>query len=139
MLTLKNSSSSQFPPGGYPFIDPKTGMKFNGWEGSPQMIAVKVAEHRRGNPTFYPDGAGQDTNGIIQEIFAQKMKSMPWLFVGQPDQGPQPYPSEPASQAVTILGDKCGCGSTEYEPIYCPTCSGKRITGYKCKSCGRQK
>ncbi len=136
-LILKNSTSSQFPPGGYPFTDPKTGRKFNGWEGTPQMIAVKVAEHRRANPSLYPDGAGQDINGIIQEIFAQKFKVMPWLFRGQPDQGPGAYPSQPATEPVTIRGEKCSCGATEFTPEYCKTCSGSRVVGMKCKSCGK--
>lgn len=137
-LTLKNATASQFPAGGWPFEDPLTKRKFNGWEGSPQMIAVKVAEHRRGNPTFYPDGKGQDVGGIIQEIFAQKVKVAPWLFTGHPDRDVA-YPSQPKGSPVTIRGEKCSCGATEFEPVYCPTCSGRRITGYKCRSCGKSK
>ena len=138
-LRLKNASASQFPPGGWPFTDPKTGRKFNGWEGTPQMIAVKVVEHRRANPSLYPDGAGQDVNAIIQEIFAQKVKAMPWLFTGFPDQGPGAYPSQPAPASVSIRGEKCSCGATEFKPVYCPTCSGRRIIGYTCASCGKSK
>ncbi len=137
-LRLKNSTSSQFPPDGYPFVDAKTGMKFNGWEGNPQSQAVRIAAHRAANPRHYPDGAGQDVNGIIQELFEQKAKKMPWIFVGFADQHPaQPYPNNTAT--VIVNGEKCSCGNTQFTPIYCATCSGKRITGYKCASCGKQK
>lgn len=134
-LQLKNATASQFPQGGWGFTDPKTNRKFNGWEGTPQMIAVKVAEHRRANPSIYPNGEGQDLNGIIQQIYEQKMKTAPWLFVGQPDKDP----AQPQTQAatVTIVGQKCSCGATEFKPVYCATCSGRRITGYTCASCGK--
>jgi hypothetical protein len=133
-LQLKNATASQFPPSGWPFSDPKTGMKFNGWEGTPQMQAVKIAAHRRANPKFYPDGAGQDSNAIIQELYQQKFSSAPWLFVGQPDKDP----AQGQSQGATIIiGEKCSCGSTEWIPEYCKTCSGRRVIGRKCASCGR--
>lgn len=137
-LRLKNATASQFPRDGWPFEDPITKRKFNGWEGSPKMIAEKVAEHRRGNPKLYPNGAGQNINEIVQEIFAQKVKVMPWLFQGYEDKLPV-YPSQQPAKPVTIKGDKCSCGATEFEAIYCPTCSGRRVTGYKCKSCGKAK
>lgn len=137
-LRLKNATASQFPQGGWPFEDPLTKRKFNGWEGTPQMIAVKVAEHRRANPQLYPDGKGQDLNSIVQEIYAQKVRVMPWLFTGYPDKNPA-YPSQPAAKAVVIKGEKCTCGATEFKPVYCPTCSGRRITGYVCASCGKAK
>ncbi len=137
-LVLKNATASQFPPQGWPFTDPRTGMKFNGWEGSPPMQAVKIAAHRRANPHKWPDGEGQDTNGIVQELYAQKFASMPWLFVGQPDKDPTYRPNREAT-SVTISGEKCSCGATEFKPVYCKTCSGKRITGYTCASCGKEK
>ncbi len=135
-LRLKNATASQFPQGGWPFTDPRTGMKFNGWEGSPMMQAVKIAAHRGANPSKWPDGTGQDLNSIVQELYAQKFSVMPWLFLGQPDKDPS-YPSNPAT--VLVNGEKCSCGNTQFTPIYCATCSGKRITGYKCSGCGKQK
>lgn len=140
-LRLKNSTSSQFPPDGYPFVDAKTGMKFNGWEGNPQSQAVRIAAHRAANPRHYPDGAGQDVNGIIQELFEQKSKKMPWLFVGFPDQHPaQPYPSAQSSPSQVANTDQaCECGCKEVVLTYCPTCSGRRVTSSKCKSCGKDR
>ncbi len=135
-LKLKNASASQFPPEGWPFTDPKTGMRFNGWEGTPQMIAVKIQAHRAANPKFYPDGAGQDANAIIQEIFMQKVQRMPWLFSGYPDKDPS-YPSQPVARETIVKGAACSCGCTEFIAEYCKTCSGARIVGRKCKSCGK--
>jgi hypothetical protein len=137
---LKSSSSSQFPPnGGWGFIDPRTGMRFNGWEGDQFAIARKVIEHRRANPKVWPQDEVGDQNSVVQEIFKQKHATTPWLFRGEPDQNSGAYPSATQTQEQTILGEKCTCGSVEYEPVYCKTCSGKRIVGTKCKSCGRSK
>lgn len=137
-LSLKNPGASQFPPSGWPYRDPKTGMDFNGYQGSPQIIAVKIAEHRRANPKFYPGNEGQNVESIVQEIYAAKFAVAPWMFKGQPDRNPvyqSATQSQPSNERVN--GAACSCGSTEYIPVYCPTCSGRRITGRKCASCGK--
>jgi len=141
MLILKNSTASQFPGnGGWGFKCPKTGMQFNGWEGNWEHIARKVIKFREDNPKTFASSEIGDLNSVVQEIFKQKHSTMPWLFRGEPDQGPGAYPSQPAAQQPMIVkGEKCACGSTEFEAIYCPTCSGRKITGYKCRSCGRSK
>ncbi len=135
-LRLKNTTASQFCRDGWPFTDPKTGMRFGGMEGSPPMQAVRIAAHRAANPRLYPAGEGQDTNAIIQEIYAQKVQVMPELFVGYPDKNPA-YPSQPAQRETIVKGAACSCGGTEFIAEYCRTCSGNRIIGRKCKSCGK--
>ncbi len=140
MLVLKNSQQSQFPPfGGWSFVDGKTGQRFNGWEGDQFAIARKVIEHRKANPKIYEPGTEGDVNSVVQQIFQQKHAQAPWLFRGEPDQGSGAYPSATQTQEQTIRGERCTCGSVEYEPVYCKTCSGKRIVGTKCKSCGKSK
>ena len=139
-LSLKNPKSSQFPPSGWNFSDPKTGMSFNGYQGSPEMIAVKVAEHRRANPKFYPGNEGQNVQNIVQEIYAAKHAKMPWLFRGEPDLNTAAaYPSQPDNAPVAKTSAACSCGATEVKPVYCPTCSGKRVTGYTCIGCGKSR
>lgn len=131
-LSLKNPNRDAFPPGGFGFVDPKTQMRFNGWEGTYEMTAQKVVEHRRANPTMYPptDGPSFDLGEVIQEIFRQKFASMPWLFNGG---GEQPGTHEAASK-IPELGH-CLCGESKVEPIYCASCGGSRITGYRCVAC----
>ncbi len=135
-LKLKNASASQFPENGWPFTDPRTGMKFPGWEGSPDMQSVKIAAHRAANPKLWPNGEGQDRGGIIQELFAQKVRTHPYLFVGYPDKDPS-YRSQPEARETIVKGSACSCGCTEFIAEYCRTCSGNRIVGRKCKSCGK--
>ena len=135
-LQLKNPNAG-FPPGGFPFQDPKTGMIFNGYEGNAEMIAVKVSAHRQANQKLYPEGGG-DVGGIVQEIFSQKNAQMPWLFSGGPDDPGMP-PTAQVSASAGGPGGSCVCGATETDPIYCPTCGGQRITGYKCRACGAER
>ncbi len=138
MLVLKNSQQSQFPPfGGWSFVDGKTGQRFNGWEGDQFAIARKVIEHRKANPKIYEPGTEGDVNSVVQQIFQQKHAQAPWLFRGNPDQGPGAYPSQPAARETIVKGAACSCGCTEFIAEYCKTCSGARIVGRKCKSCGK--
>ncbi len=134
---LKNPAM-QFPPGGFGFVDPRTKRVFNGWEGTAPMQAVKIIEHRRGNPKIYPPEEGQwfDQKSVTIEVLAQKFKEMPHLFLGQPDKDPS-YPSQPVARETIVKGAACSCGCTEFIAEYCKTCSGARIVGRKCKSCGK--
>jgi hypothetical protein len=132
-LVLKNPNRDMFPPGGgFSFVDPKTNFRVNGLEGTLEQTAQKVVDHRRANPNVYP---ASEVNAfelglVIQEIFLQKFATHPYLFVGG---GEQPGTWE-AAQKTPELGS-CICGETKVEPVYCPTCGGQRITGYRCIAC----
>lgn len=134
---LKNANANQFPPQGWPFKDPKTGFRCNGYEGTPAMHAVKIIANRRANPHHYSPDESQwfDPNSVIQEIYAQKAATHPHLFKGYPDAH-----IVPRVQKTEVVSDKpCPkCGGTEWELIYCKTCAGRRVTGKKCKGCGGQ-
>jgi hypothetical protein len=134
-LKLKKPSG-QFPPGGWPFTDPRTKFTCNGFEGTPDMQAVKIIAHRRANPHIYPPAEGQwfDRQSVAQEVMAQKYATNPELFVG----GGQPAPKPKRKKIEHPISMCQHCGSTDWEPVYCPTCGGKRLTGYKCKQCGKQ-
>lgn len=137
ILQLKNSNANQFCQGGWPFVDPKSGFKCNGYEGTPKMHANKIIAHRRANPTLFPpnDASLFDVNSVIQEIYQQKFQTHPQLFVGQP--GYTVLKMEKPAKKNYQPNSKCPkCNSPDFEPVYCPTCTGRRITGYKCKSCG---
>ena len=135
-LQLKRPSD-QFPPGGFGFKDARTGMMFNGYEGTPAMTAVKVIAHREANPSLYPRSEGHwfSVDGIVQEIFEQKYATMPWLFIGGPDDPGLPTPQP---RSLTAKG-VCVCGATETEPVYCKTCGGQKVVNYKCKACGQER
>lgn len=133
---LKNANANQFPPGGWGFKDKRTGFECKPHEGTPAMHAVKIIANRKGNPHFYPPGEPQwfDASMIIQEIYAQKAATHPYLFKGHSD-----VQIIPRTQRSEVITDKpCpSCGGTEWELTFCKTCAGRRVTGKKCKSCGK--
>lgn len=139
MIYQLKSSNSAFPPQGWPFTDPKTGFKCNGWEGTPQMHATKIIANRRANPSFYPTGEAKwfDPASVVQEIYAQKAATHPHLFKGFPDAHIVPRAERIVSRVIAPTV-KCSCGAGDFEPILCKTCGGRRIVGYKCKACGKE-
>ncbi len=136
ILQLKNPNSA-FPHNGWPFVDERTGFKCNGWEGTPQMHAPKIIKNRRDNPQHYSTSEGQwfDVNSVVQEIYAQKHKTHPHLFKGFADA--IPVATQIQSKPIIAPTVMCSCGSNDFEPEFCKTCGGRRITGYKCKKCGK--
>lgn len=135
-LRLKNPSN-QFPPGGYPFTDERTGFKVDPMSGTPDMHAVKIIAHRRANPHIYPPAEPQwfDQTSVREEVLQQKFKTNPELFVGQPEK----IKLIKAKSKVIDPGNSiCECGALDWEPTFCPTCGGrKKVTGFKCRKCGR--
>lgn len=130
MILQLKCPSCQMPPGGFPFRDPKTQRTWKGYEWFYDNLAKDVIRHRMENPHVYNrnEVAAFDYNSVVQEIFQQKYATHPEIFIGH---GGEVKVSDPT---------KCRmCGSTEEEPIFCPTCSGQRVIGAKCKKCGHQK
>lgn len=138
-LLQPKQSNGGFPQGGWPWVDPKTGFKLNGWEGTPQMHAVKIIAHRRANPNHYPPSESHwfDPAAVVQEIYQQKVKTHPHLFKGYSDTPPI-VERKPQTQLMVSPTIICACGSNEYEAIKCMTCGGHRIKGYRCKKCGKE-
>ncbi len=135
MPLIPRTPTAPFPAGGgFGFTDPRTLMPFDGMMGNAETTAQAIIKHRRGNPNKYdPTEAGLfDLDSVVQEIYAQKQKTHPHLFIGGPELAAGVPP-----QAASV----CTCGSTEFEPIYCATCgSGKSVVvGQRCKKCGGQK
>lgn len=142
MKLIPKSQSAPYPPGnGYSYKEPKTGRWFDGLLGNVTVTAQKVIAFKLANPHIFPEGGG-DLESTIQLIYAQKFETHPHLFMGQ-EPAPQPQPTK-KTQAVTVhpryqLTKLCRfCGSAEFDEILCPTCSGKRVTGYKCRKCGKK-
>lgn len=134
-LTLKKASG--WPPGGYPFKDPRTGKVFDGMSADLGLQAKNVVIHRRGNPRVYPpnDTGWFDVGAIRQEIINYMCSLRPELCT---DGVPLPL-NEPAAFAVQKPAHACPkCGSHEASPVYCKTCSGQKITGWKCV-CGTER
>jgi hypothetical protein len=134
ILKLKTPNSG-FPPGGWAFKDPRTGMSFNGMEATLDQQELKIIKHRLANPKVYSQSDINffDRQYVRQEIFQQLQSRSPGLFVG--------YEGE-LVRAVQFSAEpqpsgKCSCGSEMFEPQYCPTCSGRKVIGFKCTDCGK--
>lgn len=139
-VRLKNPNGP-FPPGGYSFSDPHTGMFFDGEGVDLHSQSLRVVEHRKANPKIYnPDKPEHFELARIQdEILIQVCARQPsWCIDDSFPDRPYPYTEPPAKkEVVRIQGRKCiRCGSGDFEPVRCKTCGGSRISGYRCLSCG---
>lgn len=134
MILQLKCSTCQFPPGGFGFIDPRTKRIWPGFEGTPEMTSTSIIQHRLANPNIYPrtDLPWFDKASVIQEIYAQKYATMPELFIGHGTTALIPK----AAVLATTSSPCAKCGNTQAAPVYCPTCSGQKITGYRCAGCG---
>ena len=126
-MTLKLLPGLKFAPLGFPFVDPRTGGKFDGYEKSIKGAVVAIIHHRIANPAIYPKEESQWFDQVLvrQEYYRQLYSKRPELFVAVLD---QPFQADP---------DACQyCGSSDISEILCPTCSGRRVTSRTCRTCG---
>ena len=120
-----------FPPSNYVFVDPRTGMKFDGI-GFDRTVQ-EIIKHRKSNPTIYPTAEGKWTD---YESVAIELEIYTCRRLGNNDRyckQAQPI----AAYAATPSSGECPDCHVTLEPVYCATCSGKRITGYSCPNCKR--
>lgn len=135
-MGLRLKSNNKTIPAGIVFTDLRTGRVFNPYQDGLDMTVRKIIEHRAANKTYYPatESGWFDAVAVRQEVLRVVQRSRPDMF--------QEYiggPIPPVRSAVAPLpGPKlCECGSDKFDPVYCPTCSGQRVTGWKCTKCGK--
>jgi len=126
-----------FLPGGYPYIDPKTGMRFDGMECGFDEQVQRIIKHRLANPNLYPASDPQFLSttkvaDVLDEYQCDRLGRSDQYCVGEGAAQKNLSPS----YLVNTLG-KCSCGG-EWEERYCPTCSSKRLVGWTCKVCGKR-
>lgn len=126
-------------PGGYYFKDPKTGRVFDGMAITFIAQCKLIREHRLANPRVYPPSDFKSINlqSIGDELAAaicNRLGNNPKYCV---DVQAQAHAAAVAAavQAAPRLCPKCG---KPLEPIYCRTCGGQKIKGYRCTACGTQ-
>lgn len=124
-----------FPPKGFYFKDPKTGMEFV--DGDFNDVVRRVIAHRRANPRLYPSEQFQFLNfdsvsAELDSFTCSRLGNSPkWCESGEP-LTLEPAPGSPVVE-MSKPCYKCGHG-LGYE-IICPTCMGRKISGYICASC----
>ena len=120
------------PPGGFPFVDPKTGMKFSGQEGGIRDTVERVLQHRLSNPKIF-SGADLGFDDVLEEVDCWQCTRLGsdsrWCTNGKPG-SPQ--------IVVRVANQFCpDCGSTMTEKL-CATCGGRKVVGYTCGKCGKE-
>jgi hypothetical protein len=134
MNLLPQWQGSAWPPGGFPFVDPRTGMKFDAMSGNIDHKIGQVQQHRRANPTVYPNGEGTSADFIRQEIVDYMCgRNMSLCMEGTITS--MAKPSNPAAIVQTV---NCpSCGKIDAVPTFCVTCGGNKVKYWTC-SCGTQ-
>ena len=117
--------------GGYPFTDPRTGMKFGGLLANLRNQAAKVVLHRRANPAIYNPADLRYLKSEFVELEIQEQ-----ICAKRPElcrEGPNRQPAvRIIANAVPTVCPKCNGPVSEKT---CPTCSGRRVTGWYCATC----
>lgn len=126
-----------WPTNGFPFTEPKTGKLFDGMSADLRLQAQNVIQHRKANPNIFPpnDLGLFDQHNVERQIINQICAARPEACYDDslPEIMTQPQ------QSIAPASKKCfKCGSSDLEPIYCKTCSGKRILAYRCKACNQE-
>lgn len=117
--------------GGYPFTDPRTGMKFDGLSANLKNQAAKVVLHRKANPAIYPPS---DARYLKTDLVAQEIQDQ--ICARRPDIC-RPGNTRPVATrlAVAVTPNACPkCNGPLVEKM-CPTCSGRRVVGWYCNTC----
>jgi len=129
------SRTGAFPPAGFPFTDPKTGMKFT--DGDFNDVVRRIIAHRRANPRLYPAEKFEFLNfdsvsAELDSFTCSRLGNSPnWCESGEP-LTLEPAPGSP----IIDLPNPCyKCGNLTGYEIICPTCAGRKVFGYICASC----
>jgi predicted RNA-binding Zn-ribbon protein involved in translation (DUF1610 family) len=131
-LLSKYREGNPWLPGGYPFTDPRTGLKFDAMSADLKMQAQNVIKHRRGNPhVYHPDEPKYlDLDWVMLEIEDALCTEAPQYCgddnVSKPD---------PTIQVETPDKDCPKCGKRNWLPLWCQSCGRPKILNYKCAEC----
>lgn len=131
-LQLKNKGT-QWPPSGYPYVDGRTGKKFDGMSADLDMQVKNVLTHRQANPRIYPPDQAEFLNpaSVRQELVNYICSLKPELC-GQPEVKTQTNLVVPQPNKVCPK-----CQGTVFKANYCQTCgSGNKIKSWSCVACG---
>jgi len=129
-------TEGQMPPGGFSFHDRITGKSYN---DTHTLFADRVREiirDRLANKRLFTDANATDFNAVAKELSLQtcgRLKnSLRYCTDGTPQKPKSAVSELPVKKQTGVC---VACGSDNVEPIYCPTCTGKRIIRYKCLVC----
>ena len=131
MITIRTNIG--MIPGGFMYQDPRTpAMK---WDDTHSFLEDRVREvitFRAANPSLYPEPEWTNSLYVRAQIETYNCERLGndgrYCIEDAP-----PAPSAPSIVAPRISP----CCSVEIVPVFCPTCSGRKITHYKCPNCDK--
>lgn len=125
------------PPSGYRFDDPITGKKYADLHTSFEGRVREIIRDRNANHRLFIDERFVSAEYVARELSefcCRRLKNNP-MFCSNG----LPKINQLVQSPVVLRGKTCRfCQSSELEEILCATCFGRRVTGYKCKSCGKE-
>lgn len=126
---------TRFPSGGFPYVDAKTGFKFDAMAGNLEYRIKDVRKHRLANPNVYSDNKYLDEDFIRQEIIEFMCHKTPEICQEGGDVDLSTIPvDDPSKMVQTQTCPNCG-SSTSAHPVFCSSCGGNKIKWWLC-SCG---
>lgn len=120
-----------FPPGGYAFRDHITGKNYTDTHTTFDQRVNEIIRDRSANSRLFTDQklvAFDDVSNELSHQICERIGGDPnWCTDGNPVRQPTP---------VVASGKNCPKCSAAMIAELCKTCSGNKITGYKCSACG---
>lgn len=120
-----------FPPGGYPFVDGRTGKKFDGSSADLKLQAENVIKHRQANPHVYNPEERKylDKDWVMLEIEDFMCKSNPSICGDD-------LPPRPADPTFATPTQECACGVRDWRAQFCKSCGSGKLQKWVCGGCG---
>lgn len=121
------------PPGGFVFTDPRVPAKKFGKGGGKDDLDNEVLEWRLLNPQVYPPS---EPKFLTREHVSAETHTYNCNRLGN---NPKYCKDDNAPKVRSIAGSTTcpACGGA-LAPVYCATCSGKKIKGYTCQNCKKR-
>lgn len=133
-------TSGPLPPGGYEFNDGITGKVYKDTHTLFDARVKEIIRDRLANRRLFTDETKVDATAVARELSAYTCGRLN----NDPRYCTNGLPTSPKA-AVAVLPEVkkqtkvCpACGSDSVSPVYCKTCSGKKITGYTCNVCHKE-
>jgi hypothetical protein len=139
-MPLIRTTGGGLIPGGWVFRDARTGMHFDGMSVSFNEQVAKIAQHRLSNPRVYDPTNRDDAKYLNEGFIKNELDDYQCNRLGHDKRWCVPKEDVEAAamretyytQADPSICPKC---HKKMGNLYCPTCSGQRIIGFKCE-CG---
>lgn len=121
-------------PGGYPYTDPRTNHRFDGFDAGGFGDQVqRIIKHRLGNPKIYPPSEPQylSFNFVADQLDEYQCQR----FGGDPRYCGQTNDEIERKLQLNSKGICANCGGALIDKL-CSTCSGGKVIGKVCSRCG---